>query len=129
MHARAASQAHDADKRQSQPGLRCDADPSAARTSRLRFALLAVRLMMAASMSSSPGRKKIMKLAAVPPIMCRTAPRSVTTSEVASVEPTKLMVSRLDTQRGMLLMLSVESSRSCVQSGLLPLHGTACETE
>ena len=33
---------------------------------------------MAALMSSIPGKKKIMKEAAVPPTMCRTAPKSDT---------------------------------------------------
>ena len=36
------------------------------------------RLTMAAFTSNSPGRKKIMKEAAVPPTMCKTAPRSDT---------------------------------------------------
>jgi hypothetical protein len=46
-----------------------------------KLAYDAVALMIAAFIRSRPGNKKIMKEAAVPPIICNTAPKSVTCSQ------------------------------------------------
>lgn len=75
--------------------------------------LPAVCLMMAAFMSSNPGRVNTMKLAAVPPIMCNTEPRSVTSMAVMTVDVTKVRVSSADSQLGTVLMFPTASNRSC----------------
>jgi len=62
------------------------------RSAKLPEALSAVCLTIAALIRSRPGRKKMMKAAAVPPTRCSTEPRSGTATATAAESETKRAV-------------------------------------
>lgn len=70
-------------------------------------------LTMAAFTSSSPGRKKMMKLMHRPPSRCSTMPRSVTTSATPAVAATKAAVKPTDTTRSMALPSGTHAAVRC----------------
>jgi hypothetical protein len=70
---------------------------------------------MAAAGKCLPGSKHVrpLHLAAVPPIMCSTWPRSVTTRDMATLLHTNTVVSRAEAHWGIDLMSHTASNRSC----------------
>jgi hypothetical protein len=86
------------------------------RTSASSCVVLALALMMAAFMSNSPGRQKIINDAAVPPIMCSTEPRSDTVSDVATLLQTKTNVTVWLAHSGIERTPASASSKSCTHA-------------